>query len=140
MPLFDHRIGVFDLAGQDKNTGVALKAKAGVDAQMGPIDVKGAAVVVAHEKDRPAAFVGNVFRGAAAAHLESEGVAVVLNGSSATTPGSSGTGRMGTISDGLVVAHDTVEHGKRDPNAVQGSAVGAKFPRSSRPPNVDPTT
>ena len=79
MPLFDHRICVFDFAGQNKNTGIGLKTKAGVVAQMGLIDVQGTAEVVAHEEDRPAAFVGRVFRQDAAAQLKGEGVTVVVN-------------------------------------------------------------
>jgi hypothetical protein len=63
-----------------KNTGVAFKAIAGVVAQMRSVDVQGAAAVFSHEKDCPAAFVGRVFRRAAAAHLEGEGVAVIVNG------------------------------------------------------------
>jgi hypothetical protein len=41
--LFDHRQHVFDLAGQHKNTGVGLNAKAEVIAHMGSIDTQGAA-------------------------------------------------------------------------------------------------
>lgn len=54
--LFDYRIDVFDLAGQNKNTRVGLKAETGIVAQVGSIDYQAAAEVVAHEKDRPAAF------------------------------------------------------------------------------------
>jgi hypothetical protein len=47
------RVFICDL----KNAGVGLKAKAGVVAQMGSIDTQGAAEIVAHEKNGPAAMI-----------------------------------------------------------------------------------
>ena len=139
-PLFDHRIGVFDLAGQDKNDWDVFKTEAGVVAQKGSIDAQGTAEIVAHEKYRPAAFIGRVFRQGAAAHLKGKGVAIAVNAPAAAASGGSGAGRIGAKSDALVVLMTLLIMVNEPPMLLRAPSLAPILPRSLRPPKVDPTT
>lgn len=66
---------------------------------MGPADVRGAAEVIAHEKECPARFRWLCFRQTAVARLEGEGVAAAVIGSAAATSGRSGTDLIGDVSN-----------------------------------------
>src|SRR5579859_526338 len=121
---------------EDSQVPVGLEPRAPVAPQRRAVDAHRPGTVVADEEDRATALVRVVVRDDRAGDGERVEVAVVVDRASAAAAGGAAAGRVGTVPDGLVAGHHTVEYSPRDPDARQRTAVGAHAVGEGTPEHV----